>query len=226
MNVLFDLDDTLLDFQAAQEYALSKLFTQHDIPLTAEIKQRYKEINRNLWSAYEEGEVAKSFVLTARFEHLFEELGLHFRGEELEPLYRKFLQEKTIFISGAERVVDTLKQSCRLSIATNGVAATQQARLKLSGLMEKMDDIFISETIGAQKPSAGFFSYVLERLPEQETVIIGDSLTADIAGGNKAGLKTIWFNPEGKQRDTGITPDMEVRKLTEIPSLLERKEKV
>lgn len=114
-------------------------------------------------------------------------------------------------------------QEYDLYVVTNGVEATQRNRLKLSGLDRFMKDIFVSEAVGYQKPQTEFFDYCFQRIPDfqrEKTMIIGDSLTSDIQGGNNAGIAACWFNPAGKHNTPGLRIDREIRNLRELKDFL------
>ncbi|MBR6615563.1 MAG: HAD-IA family hydrolase, partial [Lachnospiraceae bacterium] len=110
-----------------------------------------------------------------------------------------------------------------LYIVTNGVAATQYNRLAKSGLDKYFDGIFISEEANAQKPQIAFFEYCFEKMGRRDVenmLIIGDSLTSDMRGGNNAGIDTMWFNPKGEENHTEVHLDYIVTTLDEIKEML------
>ena len=106
---------------------------------------------------------------------------------------------------------------------TNGVASTQRKRLAATGLDAYVKDVFISEVIGAQKPQEAFFEYCFAHIPPcdpSEILLIGDSLSADILGANRAGIPSCWSNPKGKENPGTAAPDFEIRDLREIRGIL------
>ena len=106
---------------------------------------------------------------------------------------------------------------------TNGVASTQRKRLAATGLNNYVKEVFISEIIGAQKPQKAFFDHCIEHIGPcdlREILLIGDSLSADIRGANMAGIPSCWFNPKGKPLSGTEKPDLEIRSLDELRSLL------
>ena len=70
-TLLFDADDTLLDFQRTEEYALSDTFEKYGIPFTDQVRTTYKTINHKLWAAFEAGEISKPTILARRFRNTF-----------------------------------------------------------------------------------------------------------------------------------------------------------
>ena len=82
-----------------------------------------------------------------------------------------------------------------------------------------LDAVFISDVIGIEKPSVGFFHAVFEKIGKynkKEIMIVGDSLTSDIQGGNNAGIVTCWYNPKGQRCNTSVKIDYEINDLNQI----------
>lgn len=222
-TLLFDVDDTLLDFRAAESEALRLLFKEQNISLDAEMEARYKEINQGLWRSFEEGKIDRDEVVNTRFSLLFQEYGQTVDGIFLEKRYRYYLEEGHQLIPGAYELITDLQKRYDLYIVTNGVSKTQDKRLRDSGLFPLFQGVFVSEDTGYQKPMKGYFDYVFERIPEfaiDRALIIGDSLSSDIKGGNMAGLDTCWFNPERKPNHTDIVPTYEIHSLDELYRIL------
>lgn len=221
--LFFDIDDTLLDFQATEKEALRALFAEQNMDLTAEDERRYKEINQGLWNAYENGKIDRDEVLNTRFSTFFMHYNLEFDGSLLERKYRSYLEQGHQLIDGAMDVILHLQPQYELYIVSNGVSKTQDRRLRDSGLYPYFKDIFVSEDTGFQKPMKEFFEYVFDRIPNyipEQGLIIGDSLSADIKGGQISGLDTCWFNPLRKENQSGLSPTFEIQQLKEIHEIL------
>ncbi|QCR33415.1 YjjG family noncanonical pyrimidine nucleotidase [Lysinibacillus sp. SGAir0095] len=223
-TLLFDLDDTLLDFGASEEVALQNLFNDQQFTLTPDIKANYKKINESLWKAYENDEMDRDEVVNKRFALLFEQYGINVDGVALEKNYRRYLSEGHHSIEGALDLIQRLHTEFDLYIVTNGASPTQQKRLKDSGLDPYFKKVFVSEDTGYQKPMKGFFDYTfshIENLDLSKTLIIGDSFSADVTGGWNAGIDTCWVNIKEQVRlSTEIIPTYEIRKLEEIYGIL------
>lgn len=222
-NILFDLDDTILDFSAAERVAISKAFRQVGLEPTEDLLRRYCEINCSQWEAFERGEITRDTVLVRRFQLLFRELKVEIDPQTCENIYMGYLGIGHYFIEGAEELLETLFPDYGLYIVSNGVAATQNSRLASANISHFFKGIFISEMTGHHKPEREYFEYCFARIPDfrpEETLIVGDSLTSDIRGGRDAGIRTCWFNPGHKPGRPDIIPDYEVHSLMEIPALL------
>lgn len=217
--VLLDADRTLFDFDRAEEQALRRSLAEAGLPGGAEVYQRYHQINQQVWSAYEQGELTKPQLQTARFVRLFAELGVQGDPEAFNERYVWHLGEGAFLLPGALELCQTLAPYCRLDIVTNGVAATQHRRIDPSPLRAYITAMFVSEEAGAQKPTKAYFDYVFAAIPGFEparAIIVGDSLSSDMQGGVNAGIATCWFNPRGEENERGLSIDFEVRSLSEI----------
>ncbi|SFM36324.1 2-haloacid dehalogenase [Paenibacillus sp. 1_12] len=222
-TLLFDVDDTLLDFGSAEKLALRLLFEEQKIPLTTEIEAHYKRINQELWRNFEQGTITRDEVVNTRFSVLFQGYGKVVDGVLLEKKYRSYLEEGHQLLHGAFELITDLQHQFDLYIVTNGVSKTQDRRLRDSGLHPLFKDIFVSEDTGFQKPMKEYFDYVFARIPNftvEKGLIIGDSLSADIKGGQLAGLDTCWYNSDMKPNNTGIVPTYEIHHLDELYRIL------
>lgn len=222
--VLFDLDETLLDFKRSEKRALVNMLRHIGVEPTEEIVQRYSVINKSRWKLLEKGLLTRQQVKESRYEILFKELGVDFPASEATSYYEGQLSQKGFLFPDTTRLLDTLYDSYRLFIVSNGGVRVQSGRLADCGIGRYFEDIFISENAGAEKPSTEFFDYCFDRMKgadRAQTVIIGDSLTSDIQGGINAGIKTVWFNPDSACAED-VKPDYEVGALMDIPELLSR----
>jgi len=222
-TLLFDVDDTLLDFGAAEKAALRKLLEDLGLPFNRDVFTRYQSINQGLWRSFEEGKLSRDEVIHTRFSLFLRTYEMDVDGAAMERRYRRYLEEGHQLVDGAMELIAALHRQFDLYIVTNGVSRTQHKRLHDSGLSPYFKQIFVSEDTGYQKPMPEFFAYVFARIPQftaERALVIGDSLTADIKGGQQAGLDTCWFNPKGKQNENGIAPTYEIRQLAELFGIL------
>jgi 2-haloacid dehalogenase len=200
-TLLFDLDGTLLDFNAYEQIALENLFSEHNVPFTSEVRNTYDIINKGLWLQYEKGEIPLDQVLNTRFAETLKLYDLDIDGRDWEKKYREYLADGYVLIDGALEICEKLSTTHRLVIATNGVRKTQIKRLKMSGLYQFFSVIFDSQSIGFQKPDRRFFEHVINNIDEKKSeklLMIGDSPNSDILGGINMGIDTCWFNPSNK----------------------------
>ena len=153
------------------------------------------------------------------------EFGVEVNGEEWESKYRAYLNEGAQMIEDAEEICQWLKSKYRLFIISNGVALTQKKRLKASGLDKYFEQVFISEEVGAQKPSKEFFSYVEQHIPgfdKSRALIVGDSYSSDIQGGLQYGIDTCWFiRRDLKEQETGEKSTYRIGGLKQLKDILD-----
>ena len=217
--LLFDADDTLLDFAAAERDGLTKTFAELGIPLDDGRRERYVILNKSLWKLHDEGKLTRDELLRTRFGKLFEQEGIDADGELTEKIYRGHLSEGHETIPGAKELLTRLGLTHEIYIVTNGLASTQIRRMRESGLDRLVKDIFISELIGANKPDAEFFEYVAEHIPHfdaKDALLIGDSLSSDIKGGMNAGIDTCWFDRENRECPETVRPTYKITELGQI----------
>lgn len=222
-NIFLDLDDTILDFHRGEREAITETLEHFGVGVTDELIARYRAFNRSCWEALERGEMERDDVLTRRFELFFESVGKRASATEVQAYYEVKLSEGCYFLEGAEGLIGELSGKYRLYITSNGTAFVQDRRIKASGIAGYFDGIFISERMGAHKPSAEFFDACFAQMDEPEresTVIVGDSLTSDILGGINAGIHTCHYTLGREIEYTDIKPEHSARYLYEIPEII------
>ncbi len=235
--VLWDVDGTLLDFVYAQRIAISGCLKNVGVSVTDEMIARYSQINDSYWKKLELGLVTKEELHVRRFTDLFDEYGIQgvnvekFRTEYLDTLSNTYK-----YIDNSIEICKALKGKVKQYVITNGVTSVQENKLRISGLYDLMDGIFISEQIGTPKPQTGFFDYCMSvigaganEISKAALLIVGDSLTSDIKGGVQYGIPTCWYREPGIfEMEPGMRkvyedykPDFEISHLEEIYGILE-----
>ncbi|MBQ5813894.1 MAG: YjjG family noncanonical pyrimidine nucleotidase [Clostridia bacterium] len=220
--VLIDLDDTLLDFQAASHDSLMSLCEGLGHPLSKEEQELFEEINSACWKELELGTMTREQLSATRFTRFFEKIGVDFDGLEANRLFREGLSRSAVLIDGALPLCRLLNEKAELYVVTNGFVDTQAQRIRASGLEGNFRGIFASQEIGFQKPDSRFFDAVFKVIGEDKrpgTVILGDSLSSDMKGGKNAGIATCWFEPTGLKEDT-VGCDHRITKLSDFVSLV------
>lgn len=234
-TVLWDVDGTLLDFIYSQRWAMRKCFESIGKEITEEMLNRYSQINDSYWKRLELGEVTKAELLIGRFETFLQEYQL----EDVDA--KAFAKEYQEHLGNVYKLIDDSLEYCKSLqgkvkqyVVTNGVTATQESKLKISGLYDVMDGIFISEAIGAPKPQKEFFDYCLSHIEEtdrQKVLIVGDSMSSDIKGGVMAGIGTCLYATESgagasneekqvKISTSDYQPDYIIGKLQQLSAIL------
>ncbi len=200
-TVLFDADETLMDFRKSEHSALIETFEENSLPTDEEFLKSYTKINDSLWESFNRGEIKKNEITDKRFTLLFEKYKINLDGKEFNMKYLGNLSKYGYLLPGAYDLCKKLhEEGLHLYIITNGIGFVQKKRFATSGLSEFFDGVFISEEIGEAKPSKGYFDHVYGKIEEKDkrkTVVVGDSLSADIRGGKAYGFVTCWYNPNG-----------------------------
>ena len=226
--LLIDIDNTILDFDAAEHKALLETFENFNIPQDAETVALYQEINRGMWAALERGEIKKDKLLVERFNRFLKQVGSEENPVQVNKYYLAHLGMHSDTIPGAADALFELAEVATLGAVSNGVERVQIGRMEESGLGKYMDEMFISEKLGVTKPSRKFFEIALRVLDiekRDKVLVVGDSLRADIQGGINAGLATCWYNPHGQENDTDIQPTYTISRLEDLyPIVMEEDE--
>ena len=222
--LFLDLDDTILDFKKAEHIALSKTLAGFGLDPTQEVLSRYSQINRAHWEALERKELTRDQVLLGRFQVLFSEFSLQVDPEKVARTYEYNLGIGHWFLPGAEEAVERLSKKYKLYLASNGTASVQKGRMTSANLYRFFDKVFVSQEIGANKPAPEYFERCFAQIPgfdKAKAIIVGDSLTSDILGGQNAGIATCWVNPDHKAGRPDIRVDYEIEALSQLEDLLD-----
>lgn len=222
-DVFIDLDNTILDFYAAEEAVLGRALAACGIAPTPETLALYARINVAQWQLLEEGKVHIEEIGERRFALLCEALGVQVEARHLAQTYETMLGATSYFMPGAQAMLDALRPHYRLYLVTNGMANVQYARIETAGLASYFDALFISSDLGAVKPQQAFFDACFAQIDDfakERCVILGDGLNSDIKGGIQAGIATIWYHPQGVVNQSPWQPDAEVSDLAQVPQLL------
>lgn len=221
-TVLFDLDDTVFDFTRAEREAISATLAAMEIPYTDATLTLYHNVNAECWRMLERGEITRERLLTYRFELLFSRIGVNADPERALEIYEPTLGSIHRLIPGASEMLTALRGKYTLIAVSNGIEKIQMERLRKTDLLPLFDGVYISESVGHNKPSPRFFDYVFSchPCPRNEAIIVGDSPTSDILGGKNAGIRTCYFNRSRSAPPHGIIPDYEIDSPDKLPELL------
>ena len=225
--ILWDIDGTLLDFKKAEYAAIKKCFEIFELGVCSdEMILRYSAINRKYWEMLERKEASKQEILYGRFYEFFDKYGIDKSiADDFQPWYQLALGDTIVFENGALSLLKELKGKVKQYAVTNGTKVAQTKKLSKSGLDKIFDGVFISEDIGVEKPSVDFFVKVFQKTELTETdkkkiLIVGDSLTSDIKGGNNIGIDTCWYNPKGANKPNDIIVNYEIKELSDLKKYL------
>ncbi|MGI6265251.1 MAG: YjjG family noncanonical pyrimidine nucleotidase [Acutalibacteraceae bacterium] len=220
--VLIDIDNTLLDFHAGAKESMRRAFADTGLVFAEGMFAVFTAVNNDLWRQIERGAITRQELYATRFERVLAALGMTGDGPAVEERFRHYLSQSAVPVEGALALLAWLAERVEVAVASNGPYQQQLDRLEKAGMAPYITRYFISEEIGFQKPRREFFEKCLSRLgdPDPATVLmIGDSLTADIAGAAALGMPTCWYNPDGGDPTPDCRPDAVVDDLAAIPPL-------
>lgn len=221
--LFIDADETLFDFETAEKRALMETYQAFDLPYTEETVALYHRINKGLWSDLEKGLIDQDGIKVERFNQVLKALDSSKDAKTVASFYMDALGKGTDLLPGALDLVKDLKESYKICIITNGIEIIQTQRIGQSAIATYIDQIIISEAVGYSKPDTRIFEFAMNQTgmtDKGKVVMIGDSLSSDIKGGNDFGIDTIWVNLSHQQSSDHVKPTHEVNRLEDIPNCL------
>ncbi|MEJ5961239.1 YjjG family noncanonical pyrimidine nucleotidase [Pedobacter immunditicola] len=212
-HIFFDLDHTIWDFDRNAEETLMELFEQYNLPglglnSPQNFIQTYTENNHFLWAEYHLGKITKEELRSQRFSKTFIQLGVEpsLVPHQFEADYVRISPTKTNLFEGSEKVLAYLKEKYALHIISNGFKETTLTKMSVSGLNPYFKNVIISEDVGVNKPDKAVFEYALNKAgaTKEESIMVGDSIEADIRGAQAFGMKAIFFNPLNREKPADV----------------------
>ena len=235
--VLFDLDGTLCDsdtaWSIAQEETFQLLREQYPDVSEETVTNAWKTVHQRLFQQLGAGKLSMADVRDARFQCLFEELGLP-AGKVMEELNDFFCSRYLTSLRFYEDVTVLEKLTgYHVGIITNGAhdehTDSQLSKVRHLGLSERIQSLTISGEIGVRKPNLKIFEVACERadvLPK-EAMYVGDTIQNDIVGANRAGMTSIFINRKSEELIPQIAeeqPDYTISNLHEVLSCLKNRQ--
>ncbi len=221
--ILIDLDNTLIDFNECARHSIINSFKKHGFTYTENVFDTFITENVKIWKRLEKGEIDKPFLRANRWNIILGKLGIDFDGTIIEEEFENGVAKHAFPVDGAYELLDYLSEKYDLYVVSNGFRFVQESRVKIGGFDKYFKELFLSEDIGIQKPDVRFFDYCYEKIghpPKEDLILIGDSLSADIKGGNNFNIETIWFNINNAPHNPEIKATYTVNKLSEIKDIL------
>ena len=222
-TVFMDVDDTLLDFKECARENVRNCCVKNGIEYSDHLFEFFLSRNIVLWKRIEDGLLTVDELHQTRWAGIFRDLGIEADGPAFELDFIAGLRDTHVPVSGSHEVMKYLHDRYKVYVVSNASNLQQSTRLGKAGLMQFVDGVFGSLDIGFNKPSREYFDYCFNQLggtTPAQTVIIGDSLNADISGGTAYGLHTVWFNIRNVEASASVIPDYTIQTLSEIPSIL------
>lgn len=221
-HIFFDLDHTLWDFEKNSELALQKVFKKQQINIDLDVfLEVYKPINFDFWRLFRNEKITKSELRYGRLKNTFDALNYFISDDLINTIaneYIEFLPDFNYLFDGTFEILDYLKDKYKLHIITNGFETVQLLKMKSSNIINYFDVIVTSESVGVKKPNPKVFIHSLElaNAKKENSIMIGDSVEADILGAINVGMQALHCNFENKEINN--------QKFKSVTSLLELKQ--
>ena len=228
--VFLDIDNTLLDFDKCVQEAMREGFQKFELPPYKDYMfDAFTLINNEIWKQFERKELTFTDILHTRWQKIFDALNIAFDGYTFELYFVDYIFHSHIHEPGALKLLQYLRAKGYIICAvSNGPEKQQCNRLREAGMLEYFDYLFISERLGAVKPTAAFFDKCLaelaagreEPLQRNEILMVGDSISSDIIGGYNSGLQTCYYNRFGTPYHGDIFIDYLINSLDALVYIL------
>ena len=222
MNILLDLDGTILDFHKGEANSLSKSLKEFlDYDAKIEDIKYFKKINEELFLNFSEGKMKRIDFQNKRFELMFEYLNKKADYEKANLFYINDLQFQSILYDDSIDALNYLFKNHKIFIASNGQAFVQYGRIKEANIEKYITKIYISENLGFNKPNVNFFKKIFEDLNDYNLdnyIMIGDRLDSDILGAKNINIKSIYLNRKGDFSNSFATKN--IKSLKELENIL------
>ena len=209
--ILFDVDDTLLDFQTGNHNAVNRLMDELDYRDPHRYEQ-YEAINLKCWEELEAGLLTQNQLKVARFVCFFDRYPVVGDPKWAAERFVELLGQQSILLPNALEVVEQIAARLPVAVVTNGITAIQRSRMALSPLKDYLTEMVISEAVGISKPRPGIFKIALDRLgvKPRDALMVGDGINSDIRGANNAGIDACWLNPTGRALPEGVHAEYQI----------------
>ena len=222
--LLFDLDNTILDFGKSSKFAFRKLLEEIDSGLNSEeLYPIYNEINHKIWEQREAGEISHNDLKWKRWHLFFEQVGIKFDPNKSNDIYFEGIKAFPFFVDHAEEMLQHVKSDFNLMMVTNGLSEVQWPRIRNKNIENYFKHIIISDEIGVAKPQSAFFDHchaLIGDVKKERVLVIGDTLKSDILGGNNYGYTTCWYNYDSKSNETEVQPDFTIDSIKDLSTIL------
>ena len=226
-NILFDLDETLLDFKRSESRALSNMLRHIGVEPTEKVISRYSEINKSRWKLLEQGKIEQSVLRVRRFEDFLRAVGKTGDAQKMCDTFVDALGQQSVLLDGALQAVERWSKQVPVIIVTNGISEVQRSRMAKSELNPLISGLVISSEVGAAKPAPLMLEKAMELAgvkDRRRALMLGDSLSSDMAAAKNADVDACWFNPKGMKNDKGLPIAYDIRSLDEVDAILRGEE--
>ncbi|MEN9322456.1 MAG: hypothetical protein RL699_236 [Bacteroidota bacterium] len=221
-HLFFDLDHTLWDFEKNSQLAFERIFdAQFPQVSIDEFIAVYIPINKACWQLYQVDQMSHDQLRYQRLKQSFDAMHVSISDDEINQIaidYITYLPEFNHLFDGVHEVLDYLQTKYDLHVITNGFAQVQDRKLTQSNLTPYFKTNTNSEMAGAKKPNPLIFAHALQVASAKKTnsVMIGDSLDADVQGALDFGMQAVFFNPFNEKVSEEIIQISHLRDLKQL----------
>jgi YjjG family noncanonical pyrimidine nucleotidase len=223
-HIFFDLDHTLWDFEKNSALAFEKIFNELNIEIdNQQFMAVYNPINVAYWKLYERNEIDQESLRVNRLKDAFEAINFPITLEGINTishLFIEYLTSNNNLIDGTIETLEYLKVNYKLHIITNGFSFVQEVKLQKSNLADYFITVTNSELAGHKKPHGNIFQHALTlaNASKNQSIMVGDSIEADVLGAMNFGMKAVYFNPANEM----VSQDsiIQIQKLTQLKNIL------
>ena len=221
-HVFFDLDHTLWDFEKNSELSLKKVFDKQNMTIDLnDFLEIYKPLNIKYWKLYRDEKITKKELRYGRLKNTFDALNYLISDDLIDIIateYINFLPDFNHLFEYTFEILDYLKEKYQLHIITNGFEEIQTKKMETSKILRYFDVIVTSESVGVKKPNPKVFNFALEKANAKNctSIMIGDSIEADIEGALSVGMTAIHVNFENEKANNvnfnSVTSLLDIKK--------------
>ena len=222
--LLCDADNTIFDFTKAEENAFAIACAHAGIDGAERLLPVYADINSAMWKLLELGGITQSVLRVRRFELFLTAIGrTDIDARDMGDTFADTLGRQSVPLPGAVEAVARWSRVLPVVIVTNGISKVQHGRMEGSEVRHFISGMVISEEVGAAKPDPRMLELAMEKAgvtDRRRALMLGDSLSSDIAAAANAGVDACWFNPRGAKNAKGLPVRYEIRSLDEVDAIL------
>lgn len=214
-HLFFDLDHTLWDFENNSRAVLSTLYQEHNLatlldhPFEA-FRERFEYHNERFWARFRNGHMTRKDLRWKRLWHTL----LDFKNGDLalahtlSAHYIELLPSYGALMPYAREVLDYCSEKgYHLHLITNGFESAQWKKMDSAGISTYFKAVVTSENSNSMKPQPEIFSYALTAAgaSSSESLMIGDTLEADVIGAQRSGIDQVYYNVKSKTHNESPT---------------------
>lgn len=221
--LLCDADNTIFDFEKAEEFAFYDACAEVGLQATPELLEIYSVINQSLWELLEKGGITQSVLRVRRFELFLEKIGFEYDAKVMATAFTDSLGRQSVPIEGAFEAVKRWSKLVPIIIVTNGIAKVQHGRMDSCAIAPFISGLVISEEVGVAKPHPKMLEMGMEMAKvtdKRRVLMLGDSLSSDIAAAANAGVDACWYNPKGMENKKNLPVAYEIADLDAVDAIL------